>query len=310
MVATGVSPLERGGAEGWRGLLVAARLLYLPGGLLFYALGVLLGKGRAAPTEIALGLVAVTLVHLITHYVNDAEDVLTDALTEQPTALTGGSRAIQRGLTTPARLLRASAWLAAVVVLLVVVEALRGELATAGLFAGMLVFGYSYSGRPLMLGRRGLGELTAAGVMGGLVPLAGAEAAGGATPALFATVGLLVVQTFFARLSTAYPDLDADVATRKWTLTALLGWRGSALAFAVAGVASGVVGVALGRDAPGALGRGVSGLVVGVAALALAVLAGAGVARRRAVVVPALGLAACGLGLAILLVTALVAGAA
>jgi 1,4-dihydroxy-2-naphthoate octaprenyltransferase len=165
-----------------RGLLTASRLLYLPGGLLLYLLGVLMSaRVEALKTlPVALGAFVIVLVHVITHFVNDAEDVLTDDQTEHPTAFTGGSRAIQLGLVTPAGLKRAADALASCVGVVLVFEVVvTGDWVAAALYLGILVLGYGYSGRPFMFGRRGLGELVTATVMGVLVPVAGAHAARG-----------------------------------------------------------------------------------------------------------------------------------
>jgi 1,4-dihydroxy-2-naphthoate polyprenyltransferase len=286
----------------WYGLLISARLFYLSGGLALYALGLLLGRGGGAAGDVLLGAGVVTLVHLLTHFVNDAEDVATDDQTEQPTVLSGGSRAIQRGLVTPGQLLVASAALAGAVLVLVAVVGVRGDAMAAGLYLGMLALGYAYSGRPFMLGRRGLGEVTAAAVMGLLVPLAGAHAAGGITAEAWAVVPLLVLMTVFARLCTAFPDLAADRATGKWTVPALLGPRWSAAAFGVA---------ALALVAAGALASAAAALPAGVAAgltaAAVAALVGTGRIHRAPVMAPLLGMLGYGAALVILVAAAVAA---
>lgn len=279
--------------HGW---LVAARPLYLPGGYLFYVLGVLLGRGAARAFDVCVGSVVVVLVHVITHFVNDAEDVATDELTTAPTFLSGGSRAIQRGLITPARLLQASGVLALVVLLCAAVTALRGDAVTALLYVGALALGYSYSGRPLTLGRRGLGEVTAAVVMAWIVPIAGARAAGGTTPTLDAAVALLVVETMFARLCTAYPDIDADRATAKWTIPALLGRRACAVAYAAAAVAIAVVGAWV-SDGDHALPLRANAAIVATGAALVALAITTRLAERRPVLVPMLGLGANAAGM-------------
>lgn len=285
-----------------RGLLVATRPLYLPGGLVLYALGVLLGRSARWSVEVLLGAAVVVFVHVLTHFVNDAEDVATDERTVSPTFLSGGSRAVQRGLVTPALLRRGAIVLAVLVVGLGVVAVAMGDGAAAALFAAMLLLGYSYSGPPLRLGTRGLGEVTAAAVMGVLVPLTGAHAARGATPALWAVLPLLFVATVFARLCTAFPDIDADRETHKWTVPALLGPRRSAIAFFAAAVAAGLAGL-VGPTVAGADGQRASAAIMALTAGVVAALVAAGVLRKK-VVVPMVGLAAYALVLAILVWTA------
>ena len=283
------------------GLLVSARLTYLPGGLLLYILGVFVGAGPICWWLVGIGLAIVTLVHVLTHYINDAEDVATDDVTEEPTVFTGGSRAIQRGLVTPARLRRASAILALVTVgLIVVLAAVGNGPVAAGLFAATLFFAYSYSGPPLRLGRVGLGEVTAAGLMAVLVPVAGAATAGGFTRALWPLVALLFAQTFFARLCTAYPDIAADRATKKWTLTALVGERGSAIVFGVAAVANFLVGDAIATQQASANARFASGCVVALASMIIAILIATKRVQRKPVWVPVIGLGATGAALVII----------
>lgn len=283
------------------GLLVSARLTYLPGGLLFYILGVFVGAGPIRWWQVVVGLVIVTLVHVLTHYINDAEDVATDNATTHPTVFTGGSRAIQRGLVTPRRLRVASAILALVTLALIAVVATLGNNpVAAGLFAAALFFAYSYSGRPLMLGRYGLGEVTAAGVMAVLVPVAGAATAGGYTRALWPLVALLFAQTFFARLCTAYPDIAADRATQKWTLTALVGERGSAVVFGIAAVANFLVGAVVATGQTSANARLTSGCIVALASTIIAILIATKRAQRKPVWVPMIGLGATAAALVII----------
>jgi 1,4-dihydroxy-2-naphthoate polyprenyltransferase len=284
------------------GLLVSARLFYLSGGLALYGLGALFGRAPGWAWDLVPGAVVVVLVHLLTHWVNDAEDVATDDQTTDPTLLSGGSRAIQRGLITPPELLRASAVAAAVVGVVAAAVAARGDGVAAALFLAMLALGYAYSGRPFMLGRRGLGEVTAAVVMGLLVPLAGAHAAGGLTSGAWQVTPLLVLMTIFARLCTAFPDLEADRATGKWTVPALLGPRRSALAFGLTSAALLVAGL---------LGQVSAAMPTGVAtAIPAAVVAGmvaTGTIARAPVVAPLLGMLGYGAGL-VLLTAAAIAG--
>ena len=273
------------------GLLLAARPFYLSGGLMLYALGVLAGSRRDA-AAIAVGTLVVVLVHVVTHYVNDAEDVVTDDRTASPTAFTGGSRAIQRGLVTPAVLLRAGAVLSAVVGGVVAWEIAEGDGTAAALHLAILVLGYAYSGRPFALGRRGLGEVTTATVMGVLVPLAGAHAAGGTVPV--AILALLFVMTLFARLCTAWPDVDADRDTGKRTLPVLLGPAHVAIGFAVTALVVAGVGVFAGA---------LAAAPVTLAAAWIAWMIHTGRAARRPVLVPMAGVAAYGAGLFVLLAT-------
>lgn len=297
-----------------RGLLIAIRPMYLGGGLVLFALGAALSGGVRGlrdlreldgPRALALvlGTVVVVLVHVITHYVNDAEDVATDEISD-PTAFTGGSRAIQRGLVTPARLLRVSAGLAVATAAIAAFELARGDRVAAALYLAILLFGYAYSGRPFMLGRRGLSEVDAALVMGVLVPLAGAHAAGGINRATWAVAGVLFFETVFARLCTAFPDLDADRDTGKRTIPAVVGARGSVWVFAAVGLLIAGVGLALAPLLPSPAWQRARALAVALAALGGAWAIASGWAKRRPLVMPLLGVTAYGFSQAVLLVTA------
>ncbi|MCK6530322.1 prenyltransferase [Myxococcota bacterium] len=250
----------------------------------------------------ALGAAVVVLVHVLTHFVNDAEDVETDERTERPTALTGGSRAIQRGLVIPGELRRASAGIAAVVLTIGAYEAAAGDPAGAALHLGILGLGYSYSGRPLALGRRGLGEVTAAAVMGVLVPLAGAHAAGGIPAPLWGAAALLFALTVFARLCTSWPDVEADRQTGKLTLLVVLGPRWHGAAFACAGAAVAGVGLAAAPSLPASGWQAAAALGAATVAAGIAWAVRTGRAERRPVWVPLAGLGAYGASLGVLLV--------
>jgi 1,4-dihydroxy-2-naphthoate octaprenyltransferase len=286
-----------------KGLIIAARPLYLPGSVLLYALGVVTATGPGAVGSLAAGLVIVVLAHLITHFVNDAEDVATDDRTTAATAFTGGSRAIQRGLVTARGLRRAAAALALAAGAVVIFEAASGDVTAAAIHLAIVVLGYSYSGRPLTFGRRGLGEVVTATVMGVLMPLAGAHAGGGPSPAFAGLAALLFAETVFARLCTAHPDVDADRATGKWTLPALLGTRRSALAFGVVAVAIAATGLGAAPLLPSPQWQRLRALGVACVAAGVAAWVASGRAQRWPVLVPAAGLLACGTSVLVLLAT-------
>jgi 1,4-dihydroxy-2-naphthoate octaprenyltransferase len=286
------------------GLLIAVRPLYLGGGLVLLAIGAALADGPRDARALAIGALVVVLVHVITHYVNDAEDVVTDAQSS-PTALTGGSRAIQRGLTTPARLLRVSAALAVIVTVIGVAEIAAGDRLAGALHLAILFFGYAYSGRPFTLGRRGMSELDSALVMGALVPLAGAQAAGGINRAACAAAGVLFVETVLARLCTAYPDLEADRATGKRTIPAMVGRRGSVVVFVLMGLAIVAAGLALAPLLPAPGWQRARAFAAGAGALGGAAAMVSGLGARRPVVMPVIGVLVYAMSQAVLLGAAL-----
>lgn len=293
-----------------RGFVVAARPRYLPGGLLPYALGVVLGRGAARPAAVFAGAAVVVFVHTVTHWVNDADDAETDALTASPTMFTGGSRAIQRGLVTPERLLRGARALSVAVLGIALLEVAVGDPIAAALHLAILGFGYAYSGAPFVLGRRGLGEADTALVMGVLVPLAGAHAGGGVSPVVWAVSALLFAETVVARLGTAWPDWEADRATNKRTLPVLLGRRRCAVAFAGAAALVALAGLLAAPSLPWPGWQRANAIAFASVAAIMAWLVGSGRAERRPIVLPLLGAGAWGASvLGLLVACSLGAGA-
>lgn len=296
-----------GEGDHMRGLILATRPAFLGGGIMNFILGAALAHTTSGTLDIlalSLGITVVILVHVITHYVNDVEDVATDDIST-PTPFTGGSRAIQRGMVTPALLLRVSAILGVFVALIAVTEFVMGDPIAGSLHIAILFFGYAYSGRPFMLGRRGLSEIDAALVMGLLVPLAGAHAAGGINSAALAAAVVLFVDTIPGRLGTAYPDLDADRDTGKFTIPAMVGRRGTIVVFVLAGIVSATVGIALAPFLPEPPWQRVRAISVAAIVFMGAGAIATGAAERRRTLVPFIGMGAYALSEIVLFVSAL-----
>ncbi len=274
---------------------------------MFFVLGAALAgtpRGALDLRALSIGMVVMLLVHVITHYVNDAEDVATDERS-QPSPLTGGSRAIQRGLVTPAQLLGVSAVLAVVVVLIAAAEIATGDHLAGALYLAILFFGYAYSGRPFMLGRRGMSEVDAGLVMGVLVPLAGAHVAGGINRAVWAAAGVLFVDTMLARMGTAFPDLEADRETGKRTIPAMVGPRRSVIAFALLGLVVAAVGFALAPLLPEPDWQRARAVVGAAGGLLAAWAIASGAAARWRMLVPLVVMGPFGLSAAVLFTAAL-----
>ena len=285
-----------------QGLWVAVRPLYLAGGLMLFVLGALTSNGAYRPLSMVLGVVVVVLVHTITHWINDAEDVATDNVSAA-TAFTGGSRAIQRGLITPSHLFRASAILSLLVFIAAGVAAITGDMMSALLWIALLIGGYAYSGRPFELGRRCLGEIDTAIVMGVLAPLAGAHAAGGIGSQSIAICTVLATETILARLCTAYPDLDADRSTGKKTIPAVVGRKGTVVVYVVVAIAIAIVGIQMAPDLPFPSIQRIRALGIALLALIGAGAIAKGYADQHRSMMPLLGIGSYGITQTVLLTT-------
>lgn len=215
------------------------RLQFLGGGFLLYGLGAVIAVLHGAaidPALYALGQGVVTAFQLMTHYANDYFDYDADVANTTPTAWSGGSRVLPTG-ELPKRVA-----LIAALVLAVIGAALTVALArTAGIVVvptaiAMLVLAWGYSAPPLRLCARGLGELTTAVVVTGLVPWLAfslqAPALAGASTLVLAIVPLMVLQ-FAMLLAIEFPDAAGDAATGKRTLVVRLGAERAAQLYVV-----------------------------------------------------------------------------
>lgn len=175
------------------------------------------------------------LVHIGTNLANEYGDHLSgnDAANLTPTPVSGGSRVIQEGLITPRAILGASlASLALGGCLGLYLNAqARGNVVLVLGLTGIFL-GYFYSGSPLRIGYRGLGEL-AVGVGFGPLMVAGsyyvqAEILSGRVLLISLPVAVLIALVL---LINGFPDHDADLAAGKRTLVVLLGRRMATVLF-------------------------------------------------------------------------------
>jgi 1,4-dihydroxy-2-naphthoate octaprenyltransferase len=210
---------------------------FLVGGFLLYGLGAavaLLGGGSFSPGRYWLGQAAVTAIQLMTHYANDFFDVDADRANLTPTRWSGGSRVISSGALgeTVARN-AARALLALAALAIGAVARWGGERAGAGATAlcAALALAWTYSAPPVRLHSRGLGEVTTAAVVTGLVPLVafllqqpGAGGRGDLARLGLALVPLMGLQ-FGMLLAIEFPDAAGDAAVGKRTLVVRLGAR-------------------------------------------------------------------------------------
>lgn len=198
--------------------LVYSAVLVSLGGALSLTLGRPLALGALLQ---ALALVWTN--HVMTHYVNEFFDLEADRANTSPTGWTGGSRVLAEGLLSPEVAIGA-----AVTLMLVSVAQALCLPEPARLVAWLgLALGWAYTAPPFRLNYRGLGELTVATVLLGLVPLITVQLQGASDLSRYpwpALVPAFLVQ--FVRMSVMnMADHDGDVQVGKGTLVVRLGPR-------------------------------------------------------------------------------------
>lgn len=225
-------------------LLRLGRPLFLGGGFLLYALGAAIAAwhGHAIDgTRYALGQAAITAFQLMTHYANDYFDYDADLANQTPTRWSGGSRVLvadqlPRGVALAAALVLAVLGFGVTAV----IARVAGAWAASTLIA-TFALAWAYSAPPLRLCARGLGELTTAIVVTGLVPWLAfylqAPAVRGVETLVVAVVPLAALQ-FAMLLAIELPDAAGDAATGKRTLVVRLGAERGARLYVLATAAA------------------------------------------------------------------------
>ena len=210
---------------------------FLLGGFVLYGLGAAVAVAGGAPFFLrgfVLGQVAVTCIQLMTHYANDFFDVAADQANATPTRWSGGSRVLATATLSPRVAWHAALTLLVLAVVAIVVVAARGGPGGARAAAALTValgLAWTYSAPPLRLHSRGLGELTTAVVVTGLVPVVGfVEQAGRlhAAASLWCAIAPLCGLQFCMLLAIEFPDAVGDAAVGKRTLVVRMGGRGAA----------------------------------------------------------------------------------
>lgn len=206
------------------------RPLFLGGGFLLYGLGVAIAAHLGwsiDPARYAVGQLLVTLVQMMTQYLNEYFDAPGDQLNPSRTPLTGGSGAIG-----PDRLPRKVALYAAVIA-----TGLAATVASAALVTGSLPLaawpvlglgflgGFFYSAPPLRLVASGYGELVASLVVAVITPTFGFVVQTGELHRLLLMSTTPLVALGFAMLIVFdLPDYAIDVKYGKRNLMVRLGW--------------------------------------------------------------------------------------
>ena len=218
------------------------RPLFLLGGFVFYGLGAAIaaygggpGAGAFHWTRFAWGQVAITAMHLMTHYCNDYFDFAADHANTTPTRWSGGSRVLIAGELARGVALSAAVVLA-VAACLATAQAVWGiGAAPAGvvpMLALTMVLSWEYSAPPLRLHSTGWGELNVAVVVAGLTPLVGfrLQSEQWALLPFLAIVPLACLQ-FAMLLAIEFPDAAGDAATGKRTLVVRHGAEWAAMLY-------------------------------------------------------------------------------
>jgi 1,4-dihydroxy-2-naphthoate octaprenyltransferase len=209
-------------------LLVLTRAHFLAGGVIMYALGVIVAHAEGAsldPLRLIWGQLGVSAIQLMTHLVNEYYDAERDALITTRTLFTGGSGVLPAGRLGKQVAVRGATvcTLLAIAVAATIGWPLHSASATGVtlVYCLGLLIGYGYSAPPLRLMTRGLGELAAAATVALLTPLAGyGAAAGRLSPSLF-WLGLPLLSMSAAfMIAVELPDLEADRPTgkRNWVV--------------------------------------------------------------------------------------------
>lgn len=221
-------------------LAALGRPLFLVGGAVFYGVGVAAAHAAGARVDwgaALAGQAAVTAAQLMTHYSNDYYDLDADRANTTPTTWSSGSRVLAEGRVSPA-LARAAVLACIGLALAGAALALAASPAPAGTLALLLpalALAWGYSGPPLWLNRRGLGELSGAVLVPGLTALLGYQLQLGRldAPILLAVAPLCLLQLAML-LVVGIPDADGDRAVGKGTLPARLGRRRAAMIYLAA----------------------------------------------------------------------------
>jgi len=204
------------------------RPLFLAGGFVLYGLGAIVAAWLGGVIDwerYVLGQAAVTAFQWMTHYANDYFDYEADVANKTPTAWSGGSRVLAEG-GLPRRVALYAALVLATIGVMATILVGREEPRAIAVVVPMAVLAWAYSGPPLRLCARGLGELATAIVVTGLVPLLGfvmqAPALEGAGYLGLALAPLVLLQLAML-IAIELPDAEGDEAAGKRTLVVRYG---------------------------------------------------------------------------------------
>jgi 1,4-dihydroxy-2-naphthoate octaprenyltransferase len=203
-----------------------ARLKFLIYSPVMYTIGAYVayrgGVAQFDVTSYLLGLAFVYTTHVMTHFFNEFYDRHTDALNVRASPWTGGSRVLPEGRMRPESALWAGRVTMVIALLLAALPPFSHLRVTCG---AIVLLSWAYSAPPLALEGRGLGELTVAVVLNGLVPIAGSELQGGSAfdPVLLSAILPLAIIEHVRMMVMNMADIEADRLANKATLVVRIG---------------------------------------------------------------------------------------
>jgi 1,4-dihydroxy-2-naphthoate polyprenyltransferase len=190
-----------------------------------------------------LTLLAAVALQACTNIKNDLDDQRSGADDRNRTpilGLTGGSRVLQRGLATRAELLAAMLGFGVLSTAIGLYFALAGRPGVLLFGLAGLAIGFVYTGPPLRLANRGLGELAVALAFGVGIVCGSAYVQAGAVPriALAASVPVSILVALLLFIN-GFQDAASDDEVAKRTAVVRLGLRRASRVYpAIAGVAA------------------------------------------------------------------------
>lgn len=210
------------------------RYLFLGGGFVFFALGAAIAHYQGVEVDASryiVGQLIVTSTQLMVQYSNDYFDFQADVANQTPTRWSGGSRVLPSGQLSPQIALYTAAGLGCIAIIVTifgVIDRLINEV-SLGLLIAAFVLSWNYSGPPLRLHSRGLGEIAVALVVPVLTPLVGYSIQAETIDSmLFLAVLPLALLQFNMVLGVHFPDMEGDAAVGKRTLVVVLGRKRTA----------------------------------------------------------------------------------
>ena len=213
-------------------LIRLGRPKFLLESVLTVTLGIAVSVHLGHPLLIGPWLVAqafVSTTHLMTQYCNEYFDLEADGAHTGPTAWTGGSQVLARGLL-PARVGLAAAFV--LLFLSIAQLAVLPTLTQRVLCVVIVALAWFYTAPPIRLNYRALGEVTTAAVLILLCPaLACLLQTGTLPPLLFAVTGPLFLVMTARMIVMNFCDRDSDRSVGKLTLPNTLGPRRAAWLF-------------------------------------------------------------------------------
>ncbi len=195
-----------------------------------------------------LTLVAAVSLQACTNIKNDLDDQITGADDRNRTAIlgfTGGSRVLQRGLATRGELLVAMLGFGVLSAVIGAYFAIAGRLGVVLFGLGGLIVGFVYTGPPLRLANRGLGEIAVGVAFGAGIVCGAAYVQAGYVPlaALAASVPVSVLVALVLFIN-GFQDAASDDEVSKRTAVVRMGLARASRFYPVLAAVAGAVLVA------------------------------------------------------------------